>query len=95
MLHEKIPPVKSNRVGAKLFVRIKLSLIHLFGPEPTKLQAQESLNIKGGNASESGGSVSYSVRQVVNQTHAETNIASPRFGNPIRFVGILVSNEGL
>lgn len=39
----------------------------------TGLQAQESVNVTGGYASGGGGSVSYSVGQVMNQTHIGTN----------------------
>jgi len=39
----------------------------------TGLQAQISVNATGGNASGSGGSASYSVGQVVYQTHTGTN----------------------
>jgi hypothetical protein len=42
-------------------------------PGLTVLQAQESINTTGGNASGSGGSVSYSVGQVVYQTSSGTN----------------------
>jgi hypothetical protein len=39
----------------------------------TGLQAQESVNATGGNASGSGGSASYSVGQVTYQTHSGAN----------------------
>jgi hypothetical protein len=45
----------------------------LFGLELTGLQAQESINATGGNASGSGGSVSYSVGQIVYTTNIGTN----------------------
>ena len=53
--------------------RLKLSTLLLLGLGLTVLQAQESVNATGGNASGSGGSVSYSVGQVVNQTHTGIN----------------------
>lgn len=45
--------------------RLQLSAILLLGLGLTSLQAQESVNATGGNASGSGGSASYSVGQVV------------------------------
>jgi hypothetical protein len=45
--------------------RLKLSLVLMLGLGLTGLQAQESINASGGNASGSGGSVGYSVGQVV------------------------------
>ena len=53
--------------------KLKLSIILLFGLGLTGLQAQESVNTTGGNASGNGGSVSYSVGQVVYQCHNGTN----------------------
>ena len=53
--------------------RLKLSVVLLFGLELTGLQAQESINATGGNASGSGGSVSYSVGQIVYTTNIGTN----------------------
>ena len=53
--------------------RLKLSAILLFGIGLTGLQAQTSVNTTGGNASGSGGSTSYTVGQVVYQTHTGTN----------------------
>lgn len=53
--------------------RLKLSAILLLGLGLTGLQAQESVNATGGNASGSGGSVSYSIGQVAYQTHTGTN----------------------
>lgn len=73
MRHKKIHPVTSNKVGAKLFNRVKLSALLLLGLGLTGLQAQESLNATGGNASGSGGSASYSVGQVAYQTYTETS----------------------
>lgn len=51
----------------------KLSAVLLLGLGLTGLQAQESVNATGGNASGGGGSVSYSVGQVLYQTHTGTN----------------------
>lgn len=53
--------------------RLKLSAVLLLGLGLTGLQAQESVNATGGNASGSGGSVSYSVGQVVYTTNAGTS----------------------
>jgi hypothetical protein len=53
--------------------RLKLSAVLLLGLGLTGLQAQESVTATGGNASGSGGSVSYSVGQVVYQTHTGIN----------------------
>ncbi len=53
--------------------RLKLSAVLLLGLGLTGLYAQESVNATGGNASGSGGSVSYSIGQVVYQTHPGTN----------------------
>jgi len=53
--------------------RLKLSVVLLLGLGLTGLQAQESVNATGGNASGSGGSVSYSVGQVVYTTNTGTN----------------------
>ena len=50
-------------------IRLKLSAIILLGFGLTGLQAQESINAKGGDASGSGGYMSYSVGQVAFQTH--------------------------
>lgn len=53
--------------------RLKLSAVILLGLGLTGLQAQESVNATGGNASGSGGSATYSVGQVVYTTHTGTN----------------------
>lgn len=53
--------------------RLKLSAVLLLGLGLTGLQAQESVNATGGNASGSGGTVSYSVGQVVYTTNTGTN----------------------
>ena len=53
--------------------RLKLSAVLLLGLGLTGLQAQESVNATGGNASGGGGSVSYSVGQVVYTTNTGTN----------------------
>jgi hypothetical protein len=52
---------------------LKLSAVLLLGLGLTGLQAQTSVNATGGNASGSGGSVSYSVGQVVYTTNTGTN----------------------
>ncbi len=53
--------------------KLILSAILLSGLGLTGLQAQESINTTGGNASGSGGTVSYSVGQVMYNTHTGTN----------------------
>lgn len=53
--------------------KFKLSLVLLLVLELTGLKAQESINTTGGNASGNGGSVSYSVGQVVYTTTKNTN----------------------
>ena len=53
--------------------QLKISAIFLLGLGLTGLQAQESVNTAGGNASGSGGSASYSVGQVAYQTNTGTN----------------------
>jgi hypothetical protein len=53
--------------------RLKLSAVLLLGLGLTGLQAQESVNATGSNASGSGGSVSYSVGQVVYTTNTGTS----------------------
>jgi hypothetical protein len=53
--------------------RLQLSAVLLFGLGLTGLQAQESVNVTGGNASGSGGSASYSIGQVVYKTNTGTN----------------------
>ena len=53
--------------------RLKLSVILLLGLGLTGLQAQESINATGRDASGSGGSASYSVGQVVYTTNTGTN----------------------
>lgn len=59
--------VRSNLTG------LKLSAVLLFGFGLTGLQAQESVNATGGNASGGGGSVSYSVGQAVYTTNTATS----------------------
>ncbi len=55
------------------YKNLKLSAILLLVLGLTGLQAQESINATGGDASGNGGSVSYSVGQLVYQTHTGTN----------------------
>jgi len=52
--------------------RLKLSAILLLGLGLTGLQAQESINASGGNASGSGGTASYTIGQVVYTTNTGT-----------------------
>lgn len=53
--------------------KVKLSAVLLLGLGLTGLQAQEATSATGGNASGSGGSVSYSVGQVIYITNTGTN----------------------
>ena len=53
--------------------KLKIGAILLLGLGLTGLQAQESVNATGGNASGSGGSASYSVGQATCQTHTGTS----------------------
>ncbi len=56
--------------------KLKLSAILLLGLGLTSLQAQESVNATGGNASGSGGSASYSIGQLVYTTNTGINGSS-------------------
>jgi hypothetical protein len=53
--------------------QVKLSIILLLGLGLTDLQAQTATPATGGNASGSGGSVSYSIGQVVYSTNTSAN----------------------
>ena len=53
--------------------KLKLSAVLLLGLGLTGLQAQESVNATGGNASGNGGSASYTFGQVVYTTNTGTN----------------------
>ncbi len=53
--------------------RLQLSAVLLLGLGLTGLQAQESVNATGGNASGSGGTVAYSVGQAVYSTNIGAN----------------------
>jgi len=53
--------------------QLKLGIVLLLGLGLTGLQAQESVNATGGNASGSGGTASYSVGQVVYTTNTGTS----------------------
>lgn len=55
------------------YKKLKLSATLLLGLGLTGLHAQTSVNATGGNASGSGGSASWSVGQVVYQTHTGTS----------------------
>lgn len=52
--------------------KLILSVVLLLGISLTGMQAQESINTSGGEASGNGGSVSYSVGQINYQTHTGT-----------------------
>jgi hypothetical protein len=63
-----------NNKSRKLKVKCRaVATILTFFFSLSALTAQESVNATGGNASGIGGSVSYSVGQVVCQTHSGTN----------------------
>ena len=62
--------VKSRKLKVKS-LRVVTLLTFVFSL--STVTAQESVNVTGGNASGSGGSASYSVGQVVYQTHTGTN----------------------
>ena len=53
--------------------KLKLVAVLLLGLGLTGLQAQESLNATGGDASGSGGAASYSIGQIVYTTNTGTN----------------------
>jgi hypothetical protein len=53
--------------------KLKLSSVFLFGIGITGLHAQSTIPVSGGNATGSGGSVSYSVGQIVYTTNSGTN----------------------
>lgn len=53
--------------------QLKLSIVFLLGLGLTGLQAQETIPATGGNAYGSGGSVSYTIGQMVYTTNAGTN----------------------
>ncbi len=55
------------------YKRLKLSALFLLGLGLTGVYAQKALPTTGGNASGSGGSVSYSVGQLVYQAHTGTS----------------------
>ena len=55
------------------YKKLKLSAVLLIGIGLTSLQAQEAIPASGGNASGSGGTVSYTVGQVVYTTNTGTN----------------------
>lgn len=55
------------------YKQLKLNTLLLLGLGLTGLQAQESLNATGGDASGGGGSASYSVGQILNATKTGTS----------------------
>jgi len=55
------------------YKKLKLSILLFLGFGLTGLQAQESVHASGGEVLGSGGSVSYSIGQVVYRTHTGTN----------------------
>jgi len=73
MRHKKINLVQFNMVVAKLFNRVKFSAVFLLGLGLTGLQAQESINATGRDASGSGGTAAYSLGQVVYTTNSGTS----------------------
>lgn len=55
------------------YKKIKLSVLFLLGLGFIRVQAQEGILVSGSNISGNGGSVSYSVGQLVYKTHIGTN----------------------
>ncbi len=55
--------------------QLKFSIVLLLGLGLTGVQAQETIPATGGNASGSGGSVSWSVGQIVYQIHSGTEVS--------------------
>lgn len=72
MKHKNLHPVKSNKVGAQLFYMVTASAVFLL-LDLGGLYAQEAVPSTGGEGSGTGGTVSYSVGQVVYTTNTGTN----------------------
>ncbi len=74
ILNKKLKQIiTNNKKGDKMrHKQLKLSAMLLLGLGLTGLQAQEAVPATGGNASGSGGTMSYSVGQVAYQTYTGT-----------------------
>ncbi len=73
MRHKKFTLLNPTKSVRSNLTGLKLSVVLLLGLGLTGLHAQEAIPAAGGNASGSGGSVSYSVGQVVYTTNTGTN----------------------
>ena len=65
MQYQKLSHVEFRKTGIIQFMVLKLIVLLLSGIGLTGVYAQETINATGGNASGNGGSVSYSVGQMV------------------------------
>ncbi len=74
LLNDKLKHIITNKKKIKMsHKKLKLSALLFLGLGLTGLQAQESINATGGDATGSGGSASYSGGQVVYTTNTGTN----------------------
>ncbi|MFV0469032.1 MAG: T9SS type A sorting domain-containing protein [Dysgonomonas sp.] len=74
--------------------RLKVSAMLLLGLGLTGMQAQTSVNATGGNATGSGGTVDYSLGQVVYTTNTETNgSVSQGIQQPYEILGVTTIEE--
>jgi len=73
MQYKRFPPLKWSVSMESKLTRAIVAVVLLFLFGTAGLQAQESVNTSGGDTSGSGGSVSYSIGQMVYQTHTGTN----------------------
>ncbi len=73
MGNKNVYPVNPGKAGLKLFNKIKLIAVLLFFSPTAGLHAQQAIPASGGDATGSGGSVSYSVGQVFYKMHPGTN----------------------
>jgi hypothetical protein len=73
MGHKRFTLLHPTKLVRRNLTRLKLSALLLLGLGLTGLQAQTSVNATGGDATGSGGSVSYSVGQVVYSTSTGTS----------------------
>ena len=73
MQHRQLTFSNLKKSGHRVLKSLKICTLFILTLGLTGLQAQESINATGGNASGSGGSASYSVGQVVYTTNTATN----------------------
>lgn len=73
MGNKNVYPVNPGKAGLKLFNKIKLIAVLLFFSPTAGLHAQQAIPASGGDATGSGGSVSYSVGQLFYNMHPGTN----------------------